>query len=481
MSSPIPATRSSLRRIWPAHVPPVRRRELLAWASYDFANSGYTTVVITAVFNAWFVAVIAGGADWATLAWTLALSASYALVIVISPVLGVHADRHAAKKRWLALSTAVCVLATAALALCGPGMIGLAVVLIIVSNLAYSLGENLIAAFLPELAADDAMGRLSGYGWALGYVGGLVVLALCLVWIQTAPARGASETQAVPQSMLITAVLFALAAAPALLVLRERAQPQVGAKPGPAHARSVTAASAPIASRRGPAWTVVWTRAWSLSWARLRQALDSVRELTDLRRLLACIVCYQSGVATVITVAAIFTTQALGFSQQESIVLILVVNITAAIGAFAFGRFQDRLGHRLTLALTLAGWLLAIVVFYLADAGAGIWLAANLAGLCLGASQSAGRALVGYLCPPARKAEIFGLWGVAVRLAMIIGPVSYGLISWLSAGNHRAALLATAVFFIGGLLLLTRVDVERGHRQARAMAAPAPEPALPAA
>lgn len=459
-------SRSTLRRHWPPPVPPVRRRELLAWASYDFANSGYTTVVITAVFNAWFVAVIAAGADWATLAWTLTLSVSYLLVIVLSPLLGVHADQHAAKRRWLRLTTVVCVLATAALAWCGPGMIGLAVVLVVVSNVAYSLGENLIAAFLPELAADEAMGRLSGYGWALGYVGGLVVLALCLAWITTAPARGGSEAQAVPQTMLITAALFALAALPALLVLHERAEPVAAA------ARQARPASGSRPARNAATGAA---RAWVLAWARLRQALDSCRELTDLRRLLACIVCYQSGVATVITVAAIFTTQALGFSQQESIILILVVNITAAIGAFGFGRFQDRLGHRRTLALTLAGWLLAIIVFYLADAGAGIWLAANLAGLCLGASQSAGRALVGYLCPPARRAEIFGLWGVAVRLAMIIGPVSYGLISWLSAGNHRAALLATAVFFIGGLVLLMRVDVARGHRQA--MTAPAPLPA----
>lgn len=459
MPSAFAAPRASLRRRHPAHVPPVRRRELLAWACYDFANSGYTTVVITAVFNAWFVAVIAAGADWATLAWTLALSVSYALVIVVSPLLGVHADRHATKKRWLVLTTAICVLATAALALCGPGMIGLAVLLVIVSNVAYSLGENLIAAFLPELAADEAMGRLSGYGWALGYVGGLVVLALCLAWITTAPARGASEATAVPQTMLITAALFALAATPALLLLRERAQPQAG--------RDVD--RSPV--RQGALPAVA--RAWQAAWARLQQALASCRELADLRRLLACIVCYQSGVATVITVAAIFTTQALGFSQQESIVLILVVNITAALGAFAFGWIQDRLGHRPTLALTLAGWLLAVLVFYRADAGAGIWLAANLAGLCLGASQSAGRALVGYLCPADRKAEIFGLWGVAVRLAMIIGPLSYGLISWLSAGNHRAALLATALFFIGGLVLLWRVDVERGHRQAGAIAAAA--------
>ncbi len=433
------SSKSRVRRLYPDAVAPVQRRELLAWALYDFANSGYTTVVITAIFNAWFVAAIAGGADWATLAWTLALSVSYALVIVTSPILGAWADLRARKKMLLALTTAACVVTTAALSWCGPGDLILALILIVLSNLAYSLGENLIAAFLPELARDEAMGRLSGYGWAIGYVGGLLVLAVCLYWIESAPSRGADTATAVPQTMLITALAFALAALPTLLVLRERAQPQ-----------AVTGAG------------IV-----SVAFARVRQSLVSSRGLVDLRRFLVCIACYQAGVATVITIAAIFTTQALGFSQQESIVLILVVNITAAAGALGFGLVQDHLGHRRTLAITLVGWLLAIAVFFVSEARWAIWLAANVAGLCLGASQSAGRALVGYLCPPKREGEIFGLWGLAVRIAMIVGPVSYGLISWLSAGNHRAALLSTALFFIAGLVLLARVDVDRGHRAAR--------------
>lgn len=429
--------RSRIRRRHVADVPPVRRRELAAWAFYDFANSGYTTVVITAVFNAFFVGVVAGGAVWATLVWTLALSLSYALVIVAAPVIGAWADLRARKKHVLAMTTMVCVATTAALVTCGPGDVFLALSLVVVSNLAYSLGENLIAAFLPELAADEAMGRLSGYGWAVGYLGGLLVLAICLYWIQSASGRGSDVAEAVPQTMVITAIAFGLAALPTLLILKERARPQAQV-------------SALVA-------TVV---------ARLRQSVAGSRNLTDLRRFLACIACYQAGVATVITVAAIFTTQALGFTQQESIVLILVVNVAAAAGAFGFGAVQDRLGHRRTLAITLIGWLLAIAVFFVSEARWAIWLAANIAGVCLGASQSAGRALVGYLCPSGREGEIFGLWGLAVRVAMILGPVSYGTISWLSDGNHRAALLATAVFFLAGLILLARVDVERGHTAA---------------
>ncbi|MGB8634940.1 MAG: MFS transporter, partial [Rhodanobacteraceae bacterium] len=153
----------------------------------------------------------------------------------------------------------------------------------------------------------------------------------------------------------------------------------------------------------------------------------------------------------------------LGFDTADSIKLILVVNISAALGALAFGWIEDRIGHRATLALTLLGWLLAIALLWYSQTRTMVWLAANVAGVCLGASQSSGRALVGYLCPPRREAEVFGLWGLAVKLSSILGPLGYGLVEWLSGGNHRIAMLATSVYFIGGLLLLVRVDVQRGH------------------
>jgi UMF1 family MFS transporter len=238
--------------------------------------------------------------------------------------------------------------------------------------------------------------------------------------------------------MLITAGAFALAALPTLVVLRERARPQ--------------ATTAPTLLRE--------------TWQRVRDALAGSRGLVDLRRFLVCIVCYQAGVMTVIAIAAIYTTQALGFTTEDSIRLILVVNVTAALGALGFGAVQDRLGHRRTLALTLVLWLAAIGTLYASETRAVVWVAANLAGLSLGASQSAGRALVAYLCPPAREAEIFGVWGLAVKASAILGPLSYGAINAASGGDHRVAMLATAAFFVAGLALLARVDVERGRAAA---------------
>jgi UMF1 family MFS transporter len=415
----------------------VRPREVWGWAMYDFANSGYTTVVITAVFNAYFVGVVAGGEHWATLAWTLALSASYLLIILSAPLVGAYADAHAAKKKLLAFTTVGCVAGTALLSLAGPGDLWLACLLIVLSNFFFGTGENLVAAFLPEIARGKALGKVSSWGWSLGYFGGLVSLAACLAYVTAAQARGESAAQFVPVTMLITAAIFALASTPTFAFLRERAQPQR------------TAAGH-----------------YSRAFARVLDTVRHARAYRDLARFLACIVLYQSGVSTVIALAAIYAQEAMGFGTRETLMLVLVVNVTASLGALAFGAVQDRLGHVRTIALTLAGWCAMVLIAWGARGAGGFWVAANIAGVCLGAIQSAGRALVGYLSPASRRAEFFGLWGFAVKLASILGPVTYGAVTWLTRGDHRLAMLATGAFFLAGLAVLFGIDVRRGRRTA---------------
>jgi UMF1 family MFS transporter len=421
--------------------PGVRPREVVAWAMYDFANSGYTTVVITAIYNAYFVAVVAGKAQWATLAWTVALAVSYALILLTAPVLGAYADLRAAKKRLLAVSTAGCVAFTAALALTGPGTLALAIALVIASNFCYGTGENLVAAFLPEVAEGEALGKVSGWGWSLGYLGGLFALGVCLGYVSWAEARGQGAVEFVPVTMLITAALFGAASLPTFLILRERARPQ----PSPPGTRLVAGA-----------------------FARLAATVRHARRYRDLAQFLACIVFYQAGIQTVVTIAAIYAQETLGFTTRQTIAMILAVNVTAAAGAFGFGHVQDRLGHVRTIAATLVLWIATALVAWAATGPGLFWVAANMAGLALGASQSAGRALVGYLSPADRRAEFFGLWGFAVKLSAILGPVTYGAVTWLTAGNHRVAMLATSVFFVIGLALLGGIDVARGRQAAAA-------------
>jgi UMF1 family MFS transporter len=154
------------------------------------------------------------------------------------------------------------------------------------------------------------------------------------------------------------------------------------------------------------------------------------------------------------------------FNTQQTIELILVVNVTAAVGAFGFGYLQDAIGHVRAIALTLVGWIVMVFLAFVSTNELMFWIAANLAGLCMGSSQAAGRALVGYLAPPARLAEFFGLWGFAVKAASIFGPLTYGAVTWIFAGNHRLGILAVGAYFVVGLILLAGVNVERGRRAA---------------
>ena len=413
--------------------PGVAKREVFGWAMYDFANSGYTTVVLTAVFNVYFIGVVAQGAGWGTLAWTLALSASNLLVLVLMPSIGAWADAHAAKRRLLIIATVACVVTTALLALAGRGDLWLAVAAIVLSNFFYAVGESITAAFLPELARHEAMGRVSGWGWSFGYFGGMLSLGLCLAYVLYAQKQGQTAAEFVPVTMLITAVIYGAAACVTFALLKERARPQATA----------------LSARRS-------------AYAALSESWRKAQPYTDFKRLLLCAVFYQAGIAVVIALAAVYADQVMKFSQGDTMALVFIVNIAAAVGAFAFGYWQDRLGHKRALAVTLLVWIAMVLIAALTESRAMFWLAAALAGLAMGSSQSCGRAMAGTLIPAARLAEFFGLWTFAVRLAAIIGPITYGLVTWLTDNNHRLAILATGSFFVIGLALLRRVNMQRG-------------------
>jgi UMF1 family MFS transporter len=270
-------------------------------------------------------------------------------------------------------------------------------------------------------------------------MGGLFTLGCSLAYVTWAQGKGQEADQFVPVTMLITALIFAIACIPTFLYLKERALPQLHQ------------ASDHIIRE---------------AFARLSNTLKHVHHYQDLMRFLVCLIFYQAGIQAVIALAAIYAQQAMGFNTTDTILLVLLVNITAAIGAFIFGNLQDKLGHVPTIALTLIGWIIMILLAWMAKSSAMFWLAANIAGLCLGASQSAARALVGIFSPSSRRAEFFGLWGLAVKLSSILGPITYGLVSWISRGDHRLAMLITGGYFLIGLVILMRVDVQRGQQAA---------------
>jgi len=418
------------------------QRERFAWCMYDFANSGYTTVILTAIFNAYFVGVVAAesGNGYATLLWTLTIAAANVLVLLSAPVVGAIADYYGAKKRFLVVTTLGCVLFTALLSFVGPGDVTLAIILVIFATFMFASGENLISAFLPEISPPETMGRLSGYGWALGYFGGLLSLALCLAYITYAENQGFGATHYVPVSTLIVAALFGIAALPTLFWLRERS---------------------------GATKSIKNSHVIRAGFERLRITLRHASMHTDLFRFLISLTTYYSGIHIVIVLAAVYAQEVMGFKTQDTIILIMVVNVTAAIGAFLFGHLQDQIGSSRCIGITLLIWSMAIVCAYLAVDEILFWIAANLIGIALGGAQSAGRALVGQFTPSGRQGEFFGLWGLATKLSAIIGPLTYGGMIYLFAGDHRIALLSTLVFFILGLMFLATVNEKRGREMAK--------------
>jgi UMF1 family MFS transporter len=264
-------------------------------------------------------------------------------------------------------------------------------------------------------------------------------LGASLAYVTWAQGKGMQADQFVPVTMLITAGIFAVACIPTFVFLKERAVPQPH---------------------------LFGRNAGREALARLMGTVHQVREFRDLLRFLASLVFYQAGIQTVITLAAIYAQQVMHFDTSDTMFLVLVVNVTASVGALAFGSFQDKMGHIPTIALTLCGWILMVLLAWSAESRSMFWVAANVAGLCLGASQSAGRALVGYFSPSARRAEFFGLWGLAGKLSSILGPITYGTVSWISSGDHRLAMLITGVYFVIGLVILIGIDIKRGRNAA---------------
>ncbi|NCA16882.1 MAG: MFS transporter [Betaproteobacteria bacterium] len=231
--------------------------------------------------------------------------------------------------------------------------------------------------------------------------------------------------------MKMTAGVFAAVGFPALWILQERSEPT------------------------GIAWHLAWHRLFR-GWRGL--AHDPFAR--PLRRLLLCISVYQAGVAAVITLAAIYAQQVMGFDMRQTILLVLVVNVTASLGAAGFGFLQDRLGHRRSLAVSLLLWVGMVIVAARSETVEAFWLAANLAGLAMGSSQSGARAAVAALAPRGAESEAFGYWGVAVHLASVLGPLAYGVTTALSDNDHRLAILMTGLFFLVGLVLLMRVPFD---------------------
>jgi UMF1 family MFS transporter len=424
-------------------IPPVRPREILGWAMFDFANSSYTTIIVTVAFSVYFTRLVAP--EKGDFLWGVGILVSNLIVLLLSPVIGAIADDSGRKKLFLAFTCALCVTGTALLYLVTPGRVGLGLALLVVSFVGFSFGENLAGAFLPEISTSANVGRISGFGWGLGYFGGLACLLLVrpLVAGVLSPSPTA-DLQPARLAWVVTAAFFLVSAIPTFVLLRERAP-------------------------RGDKTAAEYVRA---GFARLRATAHSVRRFSELVRFLSVFFVFSLGLTAVIAFASIFAVTTLAFDGNELITLFLLLQLSSAGGAFLFGWVQDRIGAARTIQIALVVWILVCVGAYACGDGrteviAGLdgkqlfWGVALFAGLGIGSLQSASRGLVGLFSPVEKSGEFFGFWGLAGKAAYMLGPFVFGALS-TATGSQRMAMLSIAAFFILGLVGMAFVDERRG-------------------
>lgn len=431
-----------LRRLYPLSGFP-QQRQLWSWISFDVANQSFTLLVNTLLFSIFFSQVVVRNDAIDDRMWALTYGASMLLTALLSPLAGAVADDRAWKKPMLIGSGLLCGLFTCALALIQPGQMWLAVLLYIPANFLFSIGENFLASFLPGLAKQDQMGRVSGFSWACAYSAALVLLVLTAAAML---ACGLKETESWRPFFVFAGLWFVAFTVPTALWLKEP-HPEAAPRAG-----------------RGVLRT---------GFVRLAASIRETGKRRDLAILLGASLFFGTGMNVVVFFASKLAGE-YGFSQVDLVVFVGVITVSGIIGTVLPTLLQDRIGHRRTTILLLVLWIATTAAFaayaWLHDAHAAsgaagdyprwpLWLIGNLLGFGLGSLGSANRAFVGFLAPPDREAETFGMWGLVWKLSAIM---TYPF-AWVkdTVGTPQALVLLGG-FLVVGLALVLAIDEKRG-------------------
>lgn len=413
------------------------RRATASWALYDFANSAFTTLVVTFVYAAYYTQAMAHDEIEGTALWSRGVTITAVTVALLSPFLGALADRGGLRKRFLLASTVVCVLATVALYVPEPGgdEAVIAIAIFVVGNVAFELGGVFYNAFLPDIAPPEALGRVSGWGWALGYVGGLLCMVVALVaFVFPDPPWFGLSTEAgqnVRATNLLVAGWFAVFCLPMFLFVKEE-RPAV--------------------------------RPTGIFRATARQLAGTFRSLGDYRqigRLLLARLVYNDGLVTVFAFGGVYAAGTFDFALEEILIFGIVLNVTAGIGAFAMGFLDDRLGGKKTLLITLGGLAAGALLGAVAPNRETFWVAGVIIGIFSGPNQSASRSLLARFVPHDKETEFFGFFAFSGKATAFLGPLLFGILTE-AFESQRAGLAVVLVSFAVGALLLWRVDEAEG-------------------
>ena len=426
------------------------RRERWAWYLYDFGNSAYASVVLLAVYSAYFQKRVVGGAEGTRL-WGWALFIAMLAVALSAPVLGAIADFGGAKKRFLLIFTALSCLFTAGLFFAVPGAVLIGMAFFILAEIGYRVSQVFYNGLLPEIAAPEEMGRVSGYGWAIGTAGGIVILFLIMPLDKLIGGDLSARL-----SLVVTAVFFALFALPVFFWLRERAQPQ----------------QLPAGENYlGVAFRQLW------------RTIKTAGRFKEFVKFIIAFLVYNDGIIMALDFSAIIGAGLFGLDQQQLIVFFIIVQLTNVVGAFGFGYLVDRIGGKRSLVIALLMMIGVVLSLYFAQTATAFFVIGAAAGVAMAGAQSVSRTMVAFFAPPGQSAEFYGFFAFAGRTSSFIGPAVFGTLAaelalWYQAqdvGREQAeqmglrlAVLSIAVFLLAGLILLAFVDERRAQREGAA-------------
>ena len=400
-------------------------KDVFNWSLFDFANSSFATIVLAFVYAIYFKKVVAEDQPIGDFYWSAAINISMIAVAFLSPVLGAASDYFGSKKKYLVFFTFLSITATGLLYLITAGMIIPGMVLFIFANIGFQAGLGFYDAFIKDITDIDNYNKVSSLGYAVGYFGSLAALAAVIV-LQDEPRN----------TFIACAVLFFIFSLPLFIFVKEKKIQ---------HSDGLSASNF-----------------ISIGIKRTLDTIRHIRQYKNLRTFLLSYFLYIDGVNTIIFFAGNYAQTTLKFSIPDLILFFVIVQVTALLGSFLFGWIADKKGTKQTIIFIILSWaVLTLLVFFANDKTTFLIIGA-FAGTFLGSSQALSRSFMGKLTPDDKKTEFFGFYSLFEKTSTLLGPLTFGLVSWLT-GNQRYAVLSLLIYFISGLLLFRKVKEEKAE------------------
>lgn len=396
-------------------------RNVFYWTLFDFANSTFATIVVAFVFAVYFKKVVALDLPIADFYWSTSINISMIIVAVLSPVLGAAADYYNNKKKFLLFFTLLSVITTGMLFFVKEGMVAEGMLLFILANIGFQAGLGFYDAFIKDIAEPKNYNKVSSAGYAIGYLGSLFSLAAVFL-LQDEPRI----------TFIVCSVFYLVFSLPIFLFIKEKKNEHP--ESGKEHLLDFI----------------------KIGIKRTTDTIKHIKEYANLRKFLLSYFLYIDGVNTVIFFSAIYAHTTLKFTTIELVIFFVIVQVTALIGSYLFGYLADKFGTKRILGMIILGWLILTLAVFLSRGKTSFMIIGAFAGFFLGSSQALSRSFMSNLIPDAKKTEFFGFYSLFEKTSTILGPLTFGIISWLT-GDQRIAILSISVFFLSGYLLLRKV------------------------